>query len=81
MENRNLVGRRYEDFLRHDIVINLTDEERLWRAIYADPRFNSLVERRTTIRRKTDIPEDNSTPLFHAESSFVFTDDAGDDWQ
>jgi hypothetical protein len=79
MERRRLVGRRYEDYLRNKIVIKLTAEELLWRMVFRDPRYNSLIERRTTCRRKTDKPGGKSLTAMKPVSSFMFMWDLGEE--
>ena len=60
-DRRRLVGRRYEDYLRNDIVIELSAEEKTWRIVFLDPRYQSLLNRRRKVRRFQDrlpIPPD-----------------------
>ncbi|NOX36726.1 MAG: hypothetical protein GXO78_04235 [Calditrichaeota bacterium] len=64
-DRRRLVGRRYEDYLRNDIVIELSPEEKTWRMIFQDPRYQSMLDRRRKVRRIHD-----RLPL-PAESSFT----------
>lgn len=54
MERRKWVGRRYEDHIRNDIMIKLTEEENAWRMALGDPRYHQLIERRREIRRTAD---------------------------
>ncbi len=68
MDRRGLVGRRYEDFLRHGINIDLTPEEYAWRCIVADPRYSPLLERRQKPRR---IAEETSSELPEVSRSWV----------
>lgn len=75
MERRRLVGRRYEDYYRNKIFIELTPEELLWRMLLSDPRYNSLIERRKGFRRKSD--QEFPRPLDGMQSgcSFLFMKD------
>lgn len=75
MERRRLVGRRYEDYLRNNIVIELTPDEVVWRTVLCDPRYNPLMERRKTVRRKTDLPQEKPFMLLKPECSFTFMED------
>ncbi len=53
-DQRKLVGRRYEDFIKNDISLELTLEEKIWRNTITDMRYQSLMDRRTMVRRETD---------------------------
>ncbi len=55
-DQRRLIGRRYEDYLRNHIVIQLSPEERTWRIAFRDPRYGRLLDRRHHFRRATDQP-------------------------
>jgi hypothetical protein len=79
MERRRLVGRRYEDYLRNKIVIELTAEELLWRMVLRDFRYNSLIERRKGFRRKTDKRAEKSFVAMKPGSSFMFMRGAGEE--
>ncbi len=79
MEKRNLVGRRYEDFLKNGIYIQLTGEERLWQALFADPRFHALIERRKSARRKSDETAGVPIEIFQGQSSVFWMAEAGVD--
>jgi hypothetical protein len=70
MPERYLVGRRYEDFLKNGIQLNLTGDEQLWRAMYADPRISPMIERRKVIRRKEDLPPAIGVKFYVPECSF-----------
>ncbi|NIW97199.1 MAG: hypothetical protein GWN13_02930 [Phycisphaerae bacterium] len=72
MERRKLVGRRYEDYLLNNIVLELSPEERAWRMAISDPRYNPLLERRSGPRRKQDRPISRFFSLFRAECNFLF---------
>ena len=72
MDQRRLVGRRYEDYLRNKIVIELTVEELLWRRVLCDPRYNSLIERRKSPRRKNDRQLEKPSWTMKAGGSFMF---------
>lgn len=71
MERRRLVGRRYEDYLKNNIIINLTAIEHAWRMILLDPRYNTLVERRKTVKRKSDIILFTPLNIFQPECSIM----------
>lgn len=73
MERRNLVGRRYVDYLKNNIVIELTGEELLWQIIYSDPRYNPIVERRKSVRRKSDNLSKTPFSILNSESSFALS--------
>lgn len=75
MERRILVGRRYEDYLKNKIVFELTGEELLWQMIYSDPRYSPIIERRETVRRKSDAPLREPFTLLQSESSFALTEE------
>ncbi len=53
---RHLIGRRYEDYLRNGIVIQLSPEEHTWRMAFQDPRYGRLLDRRHHFRRAADKP-------------------------
>ena len=72
MERRSLVGRRYEDHLKNNIVIELSQDELLWRMILSDPRYNPLIERRQGPRRKTEAPDRNPLNMLVPEGAFTF---------
>ncbi len=56
MQNkRKLVGRRFEDFIRHRISLQLTIDEKIWHNLITDVRYHSLLDRRHRVRRKTDL--------------------------
>jgi len=78
MERRRLVGRRYEDYYRNKIFIELTPEELLWRMLLSDPRYNSLIERRKGFRRKSDLEFPKPLDGMQSGSSFVFM---GEYWE
>lgn len=75
MEHRRLVGRRYEDYLRNNIVIELTPDEIVWRTVLCDPRYSSLMDRRKTVRRKGDLPREKPFVLLMPGCSFTFMED------
>lgn len=75
MERRRLVGRRYEDYFRNKIFIELTPEELLWRMLFSDSRYNSLIERRKGFRRKSDQEFPTPTEGMQPGSSFLFMKD------
>lgn len=79
MEKRNLVGRRYEDFLKNGIYIQLTIEERLWQALFADPRFQALLEQRKTARRKSDETKGEPIRIFLGHCSVFWMAQTGVD--
>ncbi len=68
-ERRRLVGRRYEDFLRHGIDLELSVEEQVWQALFGDPRFQSLLDRRRTIRRREEQPAGEPAAWFQSHSA------------
>ncbi|MGH1362569.1 MAG: hypothetical protein ACRBF0_03370 [Calditrichia bacterium] len=74
-DRRHLVGRRYEDYLNNDIVINLASEEHSWRLIITDPRYKSLLNRRKEARRIQERPKGHYYSLFRSISSFLFMHD------
>ncbi|RMF60526.1 MAG: hypothetical protein D6748_03875 [Calditrichaeota bacterium] len=71
MERRHLVGRRYEDYLRNNIIIQLSAEEHAWRMIILDPRYHPLLERRHHIRRQSDTFIATPLDIFLPDSSFT----------
>jgi hypothetical protein len=71
MPKRYLVGRRYEDFLKNGIQLNLSGDEQLWRAMYADPRISPLIERRRVVRRKEDLPPNDGVKFYIPECSLM----------
>ena len=71
LEKRRLVGRRYEDYIRNDIHINLTPEERTWRMLISDIRYHSLVERRRGARRAGDRPLQRQYDICKPGCSFI----------
>lgn len=71
MERRRLVGRRYEDYLKNDIIIELTAEEHIWRMVILDPRYNALIDRRRNVRRKTDTFLSGQLTIFQPDCSFM----------
>ncbi|RMH77520.1 MAG: hypothetical protein D6681_20880 [Calditrichaeota bacterium] len=75
MERRRLVGRRYEDYVRNNIIIELTPEEISWKMIIADPRYQPLLDRRRHIRRKSDLPLTRPVTLYTPGCSFFFMTD------
>ncbi len=78
MEKRSLVGRRYEDYLRNDIHIELTTDELLWRMVLNDPRYNALVERREGPRRKDDDGQQSPMTALNPEGAFLFIQELED---
>lgn len=71
-ERRQLVGRRYEDFLRNGILIELSPEEHLWRMVFADPRYNSLLDRRKASRRGEERPEEVRFTFFRPTAALNY---------
>ena len=72
-EQRALVGRRFEDYLRNGIMIKLTPEEDLWRMIFTDPRYSVILERRKKVRRDSDLLKTEDYNFFKSYSSFVYS--------
>lgn len=56
MERRRLFGRRYEDYVRNNVSLELTPEEVSWRIILGDPRYRDLINRRRGLRRRSEKP-------------------------
>ncbi|MEL6820808.1 MAG: hypothetical protein AAFP70_03530 [Calditrichota bacterium] len=78
-ERRNLVGRRYEDYINNDIKINLASEEHSWRLVITDPRYKSLLNRRKNPRRTAERPPRHYYSLFKPNCSFMFMRDPFDE--
>jgi|GEM_PF-2916045 len=78
-ERRNLVGRRYEDYINNDIQINLASEEHSWRLVITDPRYKSLLNRRKQNRRTNERPPRIYYSLCKPNCSFVFMRDPFDE--
>jgi hypothetical protein len=74
MKERYLVGRRYEDYIRHGIDIRLTEEEVFWRSVYLDTRLQPLIDRRKEIRRQSDQGQVNLFVWLHPQCSFTYLD-------
>lgn len=74
MEKRRLVGRRYEDYLRNGIHIELSREEHLFRMFLADPRYSSQLDRRQHIRRESDRPPSLIADFFRQDSALAQTE-------
>jgi len=72
MEKRNLVGRRYDDYLRNGIDINLSRDEKILRLVFADPRYCTLLDRRKYVRRSSERIEPAEFNFFSSQSSFMF---------
>lgn len=72
MERRRLVGRRFGDFIRNKIKIELSPEEHLIRMLFSDLRYNPLVERRRHVRREAEHPDNIFFVLFQQETSFSY---------
>ncbi|MFQ5585167.1 MAG: hypothetical protein ACE5GL_12095 [Calditrichia bacterium] len=70
-EKRVLVGRRYEDYLRNGIYIELTPEESLWMMAYNDPRYGVILDRRKMSRRQSEPDEQDQHIIFHNASSLL----------
>ncbi len=64
IKQRRLVGRRFEDYLRNGIHIELTPEERLFRMYFSDPRYASQLDRRRFVRRAADAPPELAPDFF-----------------
>jgi hypothetical protein len=73
MEKRNLVGRRYDDYLRNGIDLNLSQDEKILRIVFADLRYNTLLNRRKNVRRLSERTETAGLNIFSSQSSFMFT--------
>jgi len=80
MDRRNLVGRRYEDFINNNIHIELTVEEKRWVSLFADPRYFSLIDRRKTARRKVEADARQPFNILNSECSFMWIEDAIDEF-
>jgi len=72
MERRKLIGRRYEDFLRGGISIDLSPEESLVRMVIQDPRYNPLLERRRGPRRMSDQLPLSFPSIFDSQNNFQY---------
>ncbi len=68
---RRLIGRRYEDYLRNGIVIQLSPEERTWRMAFQDPRYGRLLDRRSHFRRAADKPRPIRLSVLTPQSNIV----------
>ncbi len=79
MEQRRLVGRRYEDYIKNEITLELTPEEHCWRMIIHDPRYNQLMERRDAARRTGDLSAEKAINIFEPGSSFVVMRDISEE--
>ncbi len=70
---RKLVGRRFEDFVRHNIFINLTFDEQVWHNFITDSRRSSLLDRRMNIRRRADCTEQFEDRIFTPVTSAFYS--------
>ncbi|RMG60848.1 MAG: hypothetical protein D6715_14600 [Calditrichaeota bacterium] len=68
-KHRRLVGRRYEDFLRNGIGLELSPEEQVWRALFSDPRYQASLDRRRRIRRRDEQPAQGPQALFRSQTA------------
>lgn len=72
-EKRVLVGRRYEDYLRNGIYIELTPEESLWMMAYNDPRYKVILDRRKISRRESELNQPDPHVFFHNALSLLIS--------
>ena len=68
---RHLIGRRYEDYLRNGIVIQLSPDERTWRMAFQDPRYGRLLDRRRHFRRVADKPRPIRLSVLNPQSNIL----------
>ncbi len=70
-EKRHLIGRRYEDYLRNNIHIELSPEERTWRMAFNDPRYGRLLDRRRRYRRAADRPRPFKLSVLNPQNNIL----------
>ncbi|GAB4369396.1 MAG: hypothetical protein Kow0042_11090 [Calditrichia bacterium] len=75
---RKLVGRRFSDFLRHGIYLELTRSEKIWHNLITDFRYQYLLDRRNRPRRKGDF-NTNSLGVIYQPLTLVLDWDEADE--
>ncbi len=74
-DRRKLIGRRFEDFERHHIPLTLTVYERFWYKLITSSRYQSLLDRRRSPRRREDAEAPALNEIFYPATSVLFFSD------
>ena len=74
-EKRKLVGRRFEDFINHGILLDLTPAEKIWHNFLTDFRYRLILDRRVRIRREEDELPDKADEVFKPQTTGFYYKD------
>ncbi len=72
---RKLVGRRFDDFLQHDILLELSTAEKIWHNLITDIRYQSILDRRRLIRRQEEVPNRSGDEIFRPLAALYYYPD------